>query len=61
MSTDDQLTRQALAASLKWKLFLETTPPNTPLKIQGLVQVDYGVRLVSNDPLHRVEWNALAG
>ncbi len=31
MSTDDQ-------SSLKWKRFLETTPPNTPMKIQGLAK-----------------------
>ena len=38
MSTDEQSTRQVPLS--RWKLFLETTPPNIPLNIQGVVPDD---------------------
>ena len=45
MSTDNQSTRaQARIASLeKLKLFLETTPPNTSMKIQGLAKREVNI------------------
>ena len=45
MSTDNQSTRaQARIASLeKWKLFLETTPPNTSMEIQGLAKREVNI------------------
>ena len=38
-----------------------STPPKTPLKIQGLMQVDDGVWLDRSHPVHRVVWSVLAG
>ena len=45
MSTDNQSTRaQARIAPLKkWKLFLETTPSNTFMKIQGLAKREVNI------------------
>ena len=45
MSTDNQSTRaQAQVSAIKkWKLFLETTPPNTSMKIQGLAKREVNI------------------
>ena len=45
MSTDNQSTRaqDRVAAIKKWKLFLETTPPNTSMKIHGLAKREVNI------------------
>ena len=45
MSTDNQSTRaqDRVAAIKKWRLFLETTPPNTSMKIHGLAKREVNI------------------